>query len=96
MNIIKDKQINDYLSKYDLGHAYLGYTYLMEAVRLQLDEVTPRGKIRSTYEVIASKHNTRVEYVDRLVRDAMKKAGIQTKPKHFITQAVDELRFGAE
>ena len=93
MSMIKDKEINDYLNQFKLGHAYQGYTYLMDAIRLQLDERTPRGKIKELYQEIAKMRDTRPEYVDRLIRETLKKANVDMKPKHFILLAVDELRF---
>lgn len=94
MTGISDKQINDYLNRYHINHFHLGYTYLMTAIRMQVEETVPRGKMRSLYKEVAQKHGTQWKLVDAAIRRALQSADVQMKNNEFIVTAMDELIFG--
>jgi len=92
--VISDKQINDYLNKYHINHFHLGYTYLMTAIRMQVDETVPRGQMQALYKAVAEKHGTKWKLVDTAIHRALQRANVPMKNNEFIVTAMDDLVFG--
>lgn len=90
---VTNKQINDYLTSCGVSHSNLGYIYLMDCIRIMLDENTPRDNFTILYEKVAAKNSTRPVYIERYIRFNIKHIDKSMTVKNFILCAVDALRF---
>lgn len=91
ISAIHDKSINNYLNSYNIEHSNLGYTYLMDGIRMILDEDVERGKISALYRALAEKHNTKPRCVEESIRRAIKRTDRKMTNKEFILLAADNL-----
>lgn len=94
MSNIADKRINAYINTFGISHAHTGYTYLMYAIRLLVDEQIARGNMTDLYKAVAEKFETKAGYVEHCMRTCIRKAGCTMTNKEFVVTAMDELVFG--
>ena len=83
MSAIPDRAINSYLNSYNIEHSNLGYTYLMDGIRMILDEDVERGKVSSLYRALADKYNTKPKYVEESIRRTIKRTDSKMTNKEF-------------
>lgn len=95
MSVISDKQINDYLNRFHINHFHRGYTYLMTAIRMQVDETIPRGQMQDLYRAVAEQYETKSKWVSTAIRQTLQKADVKMRNGEFIVTAMDELVFEA-
>lgn len=92
MNPTHKTAVYNYLEKYKIQHATLGYKYLTTALILCLQQPDYCFKTCTLYIVVAKKHSpATASQVERAIRHALSKQPSMVKNSEFIARAIDEI-----
>lgn len=89
-----EKDVLEYMQKYDLDHSATGFAFLIDAVKLLINrnDLLQKRRIIPVYNLVAEKHDCKFSRVERAIRILLKKAECGMKNSEFIFEAADDIR----
>ena len=89
-----EKDVLEYMQKYDLDHSATGFAFLIDAVKLPINrkDLLQKKRIMPVYNLVAEKHDCKFSRVERAIRILLKKADCGVKSSEFLLEAADEIR----